>query len=302
MFSAGTRVYVYSSSLSKKLGPKRHSVGYISSCENTFVIQNVANFPIKDQAFIMSIAKVIFTRYGKEEKERYEARDFLNIIPTFVQEYKGSVSTRVTEVLDIFNNNGLDGGAWETAASDYMSHSISACGTLIPLSCNNIEDIRGKDFTAWVTAILRNEHFTYILKTSRNLPTLNVVTDNKKLLMWAANAARSQSARRDLLRWATDDTDHMRQLVELFQTVRTIFNLRIKMTADKNMKSHLNNHGSVDIHHLAHWYIDNMFEDSQFKDKHKKFALKGKGSSISAFVTTMPEIRSTYLTLKPKYV
>ena len=53
MFLAGTRVYACSSAVvGKKLGPKRHSLGFVSDGGGAFHIDYIKNFPIKEQSFI----------------------------------------------------------------------------------------------------------------------------------------------------------------------------------------------------------------------------------------------------------
>lgn len=303
MFSVGTRVYVYSSSVSKKLGPKRHSLGYVSSCENSYVIHNVEGFPIKNQDFIITSVKVVFSRYGREEKNRCETRDFLNIVPAFTRGYGNGLDQRVTTVLDIFNNSTelATNDSWRSAASNLVSGKISGFGTLIPLSCGNAEAMAGENLVVWLNSILKNEYFIYLIKSNKNLPTLQAVVSNKVLLGWTANAARSNTARSDLLKWAGTDKHHMNELVELLQIIRAIFDKRVVLTSTHSIivQAASNN---LNLQTFINWYVRGMFTDNLFDRRCDNFPTEYVAREINSIIKTMPTVRNAYLTLKPKYI
>lgn len=307
MFSAGTRVYTCSSSIiGKKLGPKRHSLGYISSSGAAHFVNYVRDFPIKEQSFVLFPLEIVFTKYGKEEKQRCETRGFLQILPVFTTSvYEESVTIKkIQEIIGILNRGELSKNShWYNIASNYVNNPLNM-GTVIPVGHTSASRMSDNEALAWVTSILRNPNFRHLIRTHRHLPTLKaVVTDD--FLTWFSNAVTSSHIRKDLLRWANEETPHMEALLESIQCINTIFcrgmhNDSCGITATKIKKGKIKN-----INLFSSWLLADLFQDENII-KGKENIVYGSpidsNSKLTNLTKCMRSVRATYLTIKPKYI
>lgn len=302
MFSAGTRVYTCSSSIiGKKLGPKRHSLGYISSSGTALFVSYIKGFPIKDQCFVLFPLEIVFTKYGKEEKQRCETRGFLQILPVFVYEESATI-TKIQEIIGILNRGELSKNShWYDIASDYINNPLNM-GTVIPVGHTSASRMSDNETRAWVTSILRNPSFRHLIRTHRYLPTLQAVVAGD-LLVWLSNAVMSNSARKDLLRWADEETPHMEALLESIQCINTVFcrgmhNDNCGTTAAKIKKGKIKN-----INLFSSWLLADLFQDENIIKGKENIAYDSPiGSKLTNLTKCMRPVRATYLTIKPKYI
>jgi hypothetical protein len=302
MFSAGTRVYVCCSSITgKKLGPKRHSLGYASGGSAAYFINYNKSFPVKNQSFVICPIKVVFTRYGKEEKERSEARDFLHILPVFEDPNTTNIPKKLEEIMNILKGDELSKNSlWYDIGCNYSSDP-SNIGTLIPVGSANVGRMEGNEARAWVTSILRFEPFKHLIVHSRHLPTLQAMIDTE-LLIWLSNAVKGSSARRDLLLWAEEDRINMVALVSALHQLMATYS---KRTVDNQIQlwSNLKAGRKPDLHAYLSWLTQDMFGEKEIFDRKLATSKKISLDSQSVRITkNMDLVRSTYLSLKPKYV
>ena len=300
MFSAGTKVYVCCSSVTgKKLGPKRHSLGYISGGNTAYFINYNKAFPIKNQAFIIFPIKIVFTKYGKEEKKRCEAREFLHILPVFVSPPEKVNVGKIEEVIRVLQGDELSkNSVWYDIGCNY-NNDPSSIGTVIPVGSAGTAQLEGNEARAWITSLLRHDTFRHLIIHNKNLPTLKNIVNND-ILIWLSNAVKGSNARRDLLRWAEDDSDHMRSLIRALRMLTIIFD---KRGHDQSLTVFDKLKGNPDMQSYLSWLTKGLFEEKSTLLKKVEIAKKiSLDSSLANITKSIHLVRSTYLSLKPKYV
>lgn len=297
MFQAGTKVYVCGSSVTgKKLGPKRHSLGYVSNTQMASVINPVKNFPVKDQRFILFPLKVIFTRYGKEKKLRSEHRDFLHIMPLYFDACHEVNVGKIQEVIRILKSGELSKNPmWYDIGCNY-SQDPSNIGTLLPVYSKSVAQLKGNEAKAWVYSIIRNDIFRHLIMKNKYLPTLITMADSD-IVNWVSNSMKGSGPRRDLIRWADDDPQNMRRLVIVVRALSTAFGKRIQEN-QRTLSS-----VSLESNSYFTWLMDNLFSDIDgFENKIKVAKKLGISSSLEQATKNTKLVRDTYLTLKPSYI
>lgn len=311
MFSAGTKAYVHVSAFSgKKLGPKRHSLGFVSEGEQIFIVDHVKNFPNPKQSFILIPSHVVFTRFGKEHKSRMEAKGFLNVIPIFYSNAasNSAVEANTHEVINILKGDEfIKNLAWRDLA-DENAGSGSTAGIITPIHQQRPDVMNANDKEAWISAVLRNRHFTYLVMRNRNLPTLlRTLYPHDNLLGWISNAVRDSSPRRDLMKWAHDCSLNMDALVLTLRKMKAVFDKSFALSTHKNWTSTLTigSFNSSDVNSITSWAITGMLDQSgTFEEKMKLIASNYKKlpSKVYGLSKSLPGIRSAYLSLKPKHI
>jgi hypothetical protein len=311
MFSAGTRAYVHVSAFSgKKLGPKRHSLGFVSEGEQVFVADYVRNFPNPKQSFILIPMQVVFTRFGKEHKSRMEAKSFLNIVPAFFSNFASdhSIETRTHEIIDIFKGDEfIKNSVWREITDEYAGSGATA-GIMTPIYQDRPSVMDANDTEAWISAVLRNRYFTYLVMRNKNLPTLvRALYPHDNLLMWIANAVRDSSPRRDLMKWGHERRENMDALVVTLRKMTTMFNKSFSLSSHRSWRRTLSSHsvGPSDINSITSWALSGMLDKSETLAK--KMVLiadnqKNIPSKIYGLSKTLPGVRAAYLSLKPKHI
>jgi len=303
MFSAGTRVYACSSAVTgKKLGPKRHSLGYISDSNEAHYISHISNFPIKNQSFILVPLKIVFTRYGREKKQRCEAREFLQILPVIKEKRDGDAISKLTkQIISIFNDNELTKNTrWRALCSSH-ANTTSHFGTVLPVGCAKASRMEGEEVNAWLSSILRNRLFSSLIRGNRDLSTLKSLVGNNDLLIWISNAVSKGKTRQDLITWANEHPGNMHQLIETIQNINTTFTSRMLNNNIKDGEILLK--GSLRTNSYLTWITDRMFDDKEIITKKINIVQKTVTSSnLINFAKNLEYIRSEYLNLKPKYV
>ena len=301
MFSAGTRVSVYASSVpGQKTGPKQHSIGYVSNVEPAYLSSTIKDFPIPDRTFLVTPMKVVFTRFGRQKRRRMETKHFLNVIPaSFVS---GTCTKKVIdEILSLFNNGELRTNSnWSKINKDYNTNTI---GTLLPIGCNNNIDMANCDEAlAFVTAMLNNHYFS-ILINNKHLSALYNLTKDKDMVTWLGNASKQTKTRISLFGWAKERPTNLSKLVYLVQVIRILFHKRSVETAFKFMGLRVKQGREIGFEKFMAWYTDGLFESEQLTIRKATIVnTKSFGPSSSAFMNNMNTVRDTYLAHKPKYI
>lgn len=304
MFLAGTRVYACCSAITgKKLGPKRYSLGYVSDSSDSYYIKYVKNFPIKNQPFLFTPLKIVFTRYGKEEKHRCETRDFLQILPLFDSGKKlDAIPGVVDKIISTFNSGELSKNKhWPDLCVNYIPDA-SHIGTIIPVQHTAVAEMDSKNTEAWVSSILQNRQFRNLMSANRNLPTLIRMADDTDMFIWIANSIKKSSARRDLHRWAGENQENTKRLATILHRINIAFNKRI---LDQNTRD-----GLVMLDHTFHlnpfltWLVYGMLDAEKITTDKVNVVNRAAGTNSEhlALTKNIKVIRSTYLNLKPKYV
>lgn len=308
MFSAGTRAYVHISAFSgKKLGPKRHSLGFVSEGEHVFIADHVRDFPDPKQSFILIPMHVVFTRFGKERKSRVEAKSFLNILPVFYSNFEDT-ETRTLKVLNCLRSGELHtNSAWQELVHEYAGRDATV-GVMTTIQSYSPSAMDANNTEAWVSSVLRNRYFTYLVMRNRNLPTLiRALYPHDNLLVWIANAVRDASPRRDLMKWSHESSQNMAALVVTLRKMTTIFNKSFGRSSAKGWSKSISagNFNGSDVNSFTSWVVSGMLDNpGNFKDKMDLISKNYKKipSRIFALSKTLPGVRAAYLSLKPKHI
>jgi len=305
MFSAGTRVYACSSAVTgKKLGPKRHSLGYISNNESTYYVKYVEDFPIKNQAFMFTPLTIVFTQYGKEKKQRCESRNFLQILPIFESAREPHTIAELTkQIISIFNGGELSKNAhWRALCNNYIGDPTNI-GTILPVGHTKVSKMSENDTNAWVSSIIRNKPFGHLIKKNRQLSTLKYAVPETELLSWLANAMRVNSVWQDLISWSKKYPDNMVRLVNTLQQLNIAFNKRMFDNDIRDGRVMLDS-GTIRIESFLTWIINGLFSDERIINKKGDIIEKARKCARTQHILArnIKSTRSTYLNLKPKYV
>jgi hypothetical protein len=297
MFPAGTKVYVHSSSITgKKLGPKAHSLGYVSVRGQAHYTsrKSISHFPIKGQDFILSPMQIIFTRYGREQRGRIEARSFLNVIPAFVDASGINIRERVAEVLEVLQKDFSSNYDWKHTAGAF---GCAFAGTLLPIRNINSCAMDLNEVKAWFTALVRCPEYAPVVAANRNLITFkNLHKINSNLYLWVSKAASSSSALNSIFDWAEDEDENLEALIHFTRITQTCLQKR-RLLKDLSMKSF----GSNDS--FMTWFTRDMFtEDTIMNQKYKATSGMGLSNAQRNFTDCMRLVRNIYLNSKPKYV
>lgn len=285
MFPAGTKVRVcYSTVTGKKLGPKRNSVGFVSHAKMIQFVDQLENFPIKNQSFVLFLLKIIFTRYGNELKSRSEVREFVQILPVFKKKINRNDVKKVIEILQ--GKELTKNSSWSKIWPSYK------LGTVIPINSEQVSHMDFNEFKSWLLSLLMNPGFATSLIKNRNILTLNN-TMNPDLIIWLSNAARDPIPRIDLLKWAKSDSENV---VSLINTMRILNSIIFSKNSLKNIKD-INQTSSLE-HKLLFFTNDLFSNENLINAKLDSINTLNLGKSLHHIIENLRLVRSTYLNLK----
>lgn len=128
MFETGTRVILLASGFRGGLGPKRGSLGFFQGRTTDDIALDI------EEGLVGFRAKVVFYRYGFEQRERSEARELLCLLPIINEQY-GDISGQVEKLSRRIQTGKED--AWNRirAELDASGSEITAMvGPAIPTS------------------------------------------------------------------------------------------------------------------------------------------------------------------------
>jgi hypothetical protein len=304
MLLAGTRVYACCSAITgKKLGPKRYSLGYVSDNNDTYYIKYVKNFPIKNQTFMFTPLKIVFTRYGKEEKQRNETRDFLQILPLFdSSKLSDTIPDTIKQIVSVFNGGELSKNTyWRDLCNNYIPDGTHI-GTIMPVRHTSAAKMDSKDTEAWMSSILQNREFRALITANKYLQTLKDMTCDIDIFVWLSNAVNKGSARRDLYRWASEEQENTERLATVLRRINIAFNKRM---LDQNIKDgvFMLDH-AFQANSFLTWLVYGMLDAKKIIIDKIDTVEQAKGTNKEnlALIKNIGITRSTYLNLKPKYV
>lgn len=168
MIKTGTRVIVLTSSLERKTGPRKGSIGYITQLEKSG--KNI--FYNNDEDVFVHLTKVIFARYGFEAgKRRRETKIFLNVFPSFLtplglRNPAKSIDANIAKIKDV--------KIFGTSFWDELRGRISVLygkgnihgGTLVPLPFVKADLIRISrgEFESWLNSFVTDRLFYGVLR------------------------------------------------------------------------------------------------------------------------------------------
>ncbi len=302
MFSSGARVYVHSSSVSgKKLGPKPHSLGFVSMVSNCNIIDGVADFPIPKQKFIVCPMDIIFTRFGREQRERSENKHILAIMPAFFETKGINVHEQVDEMLDLFTDRELcKNENWRDLAGHYGASSVAV---LLPVR-GKVSSLGANDVWSYASSLLRNHAFSSLIRSNYQLPTLTKLFPQRPdLFKWTAAACGSSSSSTSLRRWAEESGHHMNELLIFMRAVSAAFN---KANVENGLKW-ANEHmdvGGMGMDTFLTWFLEGIYDGEKVMLQKINLAKKGNRihSKLSNLIDCTRLVRASYLNLKLKYV
>jgi len=301
MFSAGTKVYVHSSSITgKKLGPKRHSLGYISDTTPAVFVNYIKGFPIKNQSFVLSSNKIVFTRYGREQKERCETREFVQVIPVSSNGMNNSEIKKVMEILD--SGELSKNRCWYDTACNYYNDPTNI-GIIIPVKHIRAAKMKDNEMDTWINSILHNQNFSFLLRHNRRKFLIRKDV-NGDIVSWLASASFGSQPRRELLAWAKNDESNMKNLIDCMRYLNIAFSKRMFDSNIKNIEKVIHPSGKVtDLTLYAGWITKGLFEaDNLLRRKEKILKTLPINTSMLNLSKCIHLAHDTYLTIKPKYI
>lgn len=162
MFNSGTKIIVLSSSKKKGLGPRKGSLGFVSSCEGKSVFDKYD--------VIATFNRVVFTRYGFEARKRTEFKNIISVFP-LIRAKKGDIESQVFSLIKRINSPKSE-HVWEEIRSSFNLGRNEPIVLACPLDCqpSNILDYDLPDFKAWVSSTLSNNSFKNQLNKFRSGP------------------------------------------------------------------------------------------------------------------------------------
>lgn len=165
IFPVGAPVYVYASSLRGRLGPKQHSLGFLSAYRNSPSFWPHSYSPAGFSSLNMKTfeCEIVFTRYGKELGSRREVRTVNMLIPAVPKDLP-AVSDTVSKIMQLFH----DGELVKKKYSELLRDTSALC-CLIPAEPKELNE---NDVISYTLAALNNTNLMYKLRANRSLPTL----------------------------------------------------------------------------------------------------------------------------------
>lgn len=167
MIKTGTKVIVLTSSLGKKTGPRKGSIGYITQLGESG--KNI--FYNGSEDVFVHLTKVIFTRYGFETgKRRKETKLFLNIFPSFLVPLglKNPTKSIDAHIARVGNTATFGTPFWDELrgrTSVLYGRGDVHGGTLVPLPFARADLIRISrgEFESWLNSFVTDRLFYDVL-------------------------------------------------------------------------------------------------------------------------------------------
>lgn len=308
MFDTGTRVVVLASSTKKGFGPKRGSIGYVSSQQPTSFIHHMN--PHDSLSFLSMPITVAFSRYGFEEKRRCEFRTVINVLPVIVEELK-NISSKIEDIIGLFQNDEFEKNRrWE----DWVSNKYNIPGpklvVLSPVGSLKTENMLDQpmEVQAYVESFLRNPLIGKSLNANRNSDFHPQI--DKDFMALVARAHRSRSTTQEVLKWA--ELNQERALSNI-RTLSTVYNLRSRKQELDHFKRSVEagryggedkgGYGAPNFHFNPFFstYTLGFFEEDKIKEK-EVIAEKSKSAQICNIAKGMRYVRSAITELASKTI
>lgn len=308
MFNIGTRVVVLASSIKKGFGPKRGSIGYVSSQNQSVFIDRI--YPHSLLSFISTPMTIAFSRYGFEKKRRCELRSVVNILPAFMGEIKNVDKAReVKDVINLFQNGEFERNRqWAEWVSDVHNMHSPKLVTLAPVGGLKVESMleQPMETQAYMESFLRNKIIGSLLHNNKHNNFYPQIGKNFMTQMPIAH--RNRDAAQEILKWAEVNP---KEALIYMRILSTVYNLRsgqrklgyFKASVERN--SYCNgkptSHSRFNFSAFLNSYILGFFEESEIKEK-EVIAKKSKSAQIHDIVRSMRYVRSAITELASKTI
>jgi hypothetical protein len=303
MFLTGTRVYVHNSTVPRdKTGPRKHSIGYVS-VDNDLTCFNraIEGYPVKDQAFTFTPVKIVFSRYGLEEKGRCETRIVLAVTPTQTVMYTGKPSTPIKNNIRMLMSNELaKNSGWRI--SDSVAKDTAVI-TSVPATNTDIDGVRAK-----LISIIKSTLFKeYVTGTGAFNPLAN--NGPNKLEKYFTDLY-TESAMLDLIYDRANRNAAMKNpsahLTRILNTVMTVIN-RAHLNHTQRYIDAITSHTGQQTT-IQRELMFGMFEAPTILANKIKSINKIRkrrdiiGPLLDDVVSNISVVRNAYLNLKPKHI
>lgn len=308
MFNIGTRVVVLASSIKKGFGPKRGSIGYVSSQSQSSFADRI--YPHSLLSFISTPMTIAFSRYGFEKKRRCELRSVVNILPAFMGEVKNVDKAReVKDVINLFQNGEFEKNRqWTEWVSDVHKMRSPQLVTLAPVGGLKVESMleQPMETQACMESFLRNRIIGSLLHNNKHSNFYPQI--GKNFMAEIPIAHRNRGAAQEILKWAEVNPKEALTYVRILSTV---YNLRkgqqelyhFKALIERNSYSNGKSAGYSHFNFSAFFnlYILGFFEENKMREE-EVIAKKSKSAQIHDIVRSMRYVRSAITELASKTI
>lgn len=144
MFEPCSRIGVIESSVRKKTGPKKGSIGYVARVQSHLSIQHIAN------GIVTSLMPVVFTRFGHEKKRRLERKTVIVIMPMAGLK---KIENQCESLVSLMNSKDFDPVA-SYVRSVYNINEKSDVPILFSAPLNSIDGDTEVEMKAWLECFL----------------------------------------------------------------------------------------------------------------------------------------------------
>lgn len=192
MFGTGTRVVVLSSSFSGKTGPKRGSIGYALDMKlGDSKKSGEGSYYDAERNWFITLHRIVFVRYGFENRQRGEAKFFINILPYISSQEALGVDT--AELVDRRLGHVEMFDTTDEKFYDRIKYNVTSkfgkkyihTGILVPVPINtSLIKTSTNDFGAWLECFMKDDRFhSLIMDMINNANKLTNIFDLNYLVM-----------------------------------------------------------------------------------------------------------------------
>lgn len=190
MFGVGTKIRLVASSCRKQTGPKRGSLGYISSMTgrpHTSIKMNT----------VARIAKVVFFKYGFEKKDRLEQKDIVVVFP-IVDRKKDNVRSKIDKVKNLVDGRN-DSTLIEHVRNSITNKSNTPVAIAVPVTTDGLSLLKcsANEFKAWVSSYIMSNRFAPFVQNATMLGHYKQAKHAQLAQSSTWNTLRSMSMGRD---------------------------------------------------------------------------------------------------------
>jgi len=309
MFRNGSRIVLLASSISKTIGPKRNSIGYVINSSDSFTLIPYPESPL----FAASYLDVMFTRYGKERKPRCEYYGIMALCPAFCSEVSKTPDAEqyAKTLLEGITNGTLSkDGCWERALVQFVNKKRAAVAVALPALSYRLEDMERVPFVhaqAWVESLLRNPRFAMHCRHWYNHKRHKLINVKAGMLRWIADAHTSKKSKKDLLEWAAGSVANRSCLITIIRKLDAIGHHKglerhidyfVKSLANKG--SYVDPRGSIKLDNYLNILMQNFFEPNILERKEGLLTISENSAVLMDTTVGMRKVRDVMLSLVPK--
>lgn len=210
MFTPGSKIAVIESSCERRLGPKKGSIGYVTSSRNVVI------YPMKNYVVTAAEVGVYFTRYGFERKERQERKTIVALLPLkkVLPAEKEGLRAACVDAVERTKYFIRDRSALDSLFKFKGSHGSNRLVDMLctgrktpvvvaaPVSCagDNPVTMTDIEFSAWLSSHIFNKAFsTFIMEALLERGRLRKNCDIDSEVLVEMLACNGSKRRRDRL-------------------------------------------------------------------------------------------------------